>query len=282
MTSGNQVDWLKLYHVNDKFHVGPITKHLNTKAFLEKMHVPEIFESLLGGLMLECPEDHVNYIDHKLTLMSDIGWDKLNWETFIEPLHRKNDPIKKMIYTDCGMIPDKKGYTPRPERLFYDDSDQLYRSVDLHNLASIPLIFTDNGMILDKKAYNTPSEEQLFYKNSDQLYLPIDLHNLAGLPAFPEEGPYHQDDEEQADPASSTVDEVTMTVKEAFLDPIIDRGPCYKKEEDPVEEELPVEPEEEPPNHEPCFKLVQLYQEIEQNPTLECRCLISSPPMTLP
>ena len=74
--------------------VGPITKYLQAKEYLESHNVQKMFESLISSLMLERPENHFKFLDDKLDAIKEIGIDNIDWESFIYQLHPSRDPVR--------------------------------------------------------------------------------------------------------------------------------------------------------------------------------------------
>jgi hypothetical protein len=64
------------------------------KQYLATHKIPQMFESLLSCLMIERPDDPVNYIEKKMAEIKQIGLDKVNWETFVFHLHPYRHPIR--------------------------------------------------------------------------------------------------------------------------------------------------------------------------------------------
>lgn len=62
---------------------GPISQRLGANSYLQDKKIPQIFESLLAGLMLECPDDHMTYLHRKLDLIKEIGTENIAWDTFV-------------------------------------------------------------------------------------------------------------------------------------------------------------------------------------------------------
>ena len=46
--------------------VGPITRHEQAAAYLREHRIPQMFESIVAGLMIERPDDPFNYMDKRL------------------------------------------------------------------------------------------------------------------------------------------------------------------------------------------------------------------------
>ncbi|KAL4233664.1 hypothetical protein ACF0H5_008346 [Mactra antiquata] len=64
------------------------------KAYLSGHHIPQMFESLLSCLMIERPEDPVQYIEKKMSEIRMIGIENINWETFVLQIHPYRDPVR--------------------------------------------------------------------------------------------------------------------------------------------------------------------------------------------
>ena len=74
--------------------VGPITKYLQAKEYMESHSVQKMFESLIASLMLERPENHFKFLDEKLDAIKEIGVENIDWESFIHDLHPSKDPVR--------------------------------------------------------------------------------------------------------------------------------------------------------------------------------------------
>ncbi len=84
-----------------KGQIGPITRREQSSKYLQENMIPQMFESIVAGLMLERPEDHFKYMDHKLEQIKEKGVHFVNWETFVHHLHPKRDPLRlKLIHDD--------------------------------------------------------------------------------------------------------------------------------------------------------------------------------------
>ena len=64
------------------------------KKYLASHHIPQMFESLLSCLMLERPDDPVQYIETKMVQIKEVGLENVNWETFVFALHPYRDPVR--------------------------------------------------------------------------------------------------------------------------------------------------------------------------------------------
>lgn len=64
------------------------------KIYLASHQIPQMFESLLSCLMIERPEDPVQYIEKKMSEIQEIGIENVNWETFVLQLHPYRDPVR--------------------------------------------------------------------------------------------------------------------------------------------------------------------------------------------
>lgn len=79
---------------------GPISQRLDANSYLEDKKIPQIFESLLAGLMLECPDDHMTYLNEKLDLIKEIGTENITWDTFIVHLRPDQTQQQNIHKTD--------------------------------------------------------------------------------------------------------------------------------------------------------------------------------------
>lgn len=78
---------------------GPITKHELAASYLREHKIPQMFESIVAGLMIERPEDPFQYMDKRLDQIKEKGVHFVNWETFVHHLHPRRDPVHlKMVH----------------------------------------------------------------------------------------------------------------------------------------------------------------------------------------
>ena len=63
----------------------------DAKAYLAKREIPQLFESLMTGLMYYRPEDHITYLQDCLRKVSDDGVDQVRWNLFIDS--RRKTPL---------------------------------------------------------------------------------------------------------------------------------------------------------------------------------------------
>ncbi|KAK3580414.1 hypothetical protein CHS0354_012437 [Potamilus streckersoni] len=70
------------------------------KKYLAAHQIPQMFESLLSCLMLERPEDPVEYVARKMSQIKDIGLQNVNWETFVFHLHPYRDNLRRKLIKD--------------------------------------------------------------------------------------------------------------------------------------------------------------------------------------
>ncbi|XP_074871628.1 adenylate kinase isoenzyme 1 isoform X1 [Carettochelys insculpta] len=78
------------------------------KDYLSRRGIPQLFESMLTGLMYYCPEDPIDYLEHCLQKVRQLGGpEKVQWDTFIGQEQRTLPPInggqgkKPMFWTDA-------------------------------------------------------------------------------------------------------------------------------------------------------------------------------------
>lgn len=73
--------------------------------------------------MLECPENHMNYIQEKLDIMKDIGVENVDWDVFISHLHPTRDPFHVEFINDSEYVDLKKGYKHVSDSELYSETD---------------------------------------------------------------------------------------------------------------------------------------------------------------
>ncbi|ELT95412.1 hypothetical protein CAPTEDRAFT_208689 [Capitella teleta] len=81
---------------------GPISQYLSAKNYLESNKVPEMFRSLISCLMLERPDDCLNYLTAKLDEIKDKGLEQVDWETFIQHMHPEKYPVRVEMIGNPG------------------------------------------------------------------------------------------------------------------------------------------------------------------------------------
>ena len=96
------------------------------KQYLALHHIPQMFESLLSCLMVERPEDPVEYIEKKMTEIRSIGVDNVNWETFVLSLHPYRDSVRLQNIRDGSKF-DKEREAEEESREKTDDGKTDYQ-----------------------------------------------------------------------------------------------------------------------------------------------------------
>lgn len=98
--------------------IGPLTQLYSAKAYLEEAKIPDIFRSLMAGLMIQRPSEPYRYLDSKLEEIKMRGMENIDWESFVYDLHPSRDPLHcKLIQDgkskeDSG-LPPYVGYEPK-------------------------------------------------------------------------------------------------------------------------------------------------------------------------
>lgn len=70
------------------------------KTYLSTHCIPQMFESLLSALMLERPEDPVDFIEKKMNEIKQIGIENIHWESFVMSMHPYRDPVRLSLVRD--------------------------------------------------------------------------------------------------------------------------------------------------------------------------------------
>ncbi|XP_020650346.3 adenylate kinase isoenzyme 5 isoform X2 [Pogona vitticeps] len=66
----------------------------DAKEYLAKREIPQLFESLLNGLMCYKPDDPVEYLEGCLQKVKELGGaEKVKWDTFVSPEKRTLPPL---------------------------------------------------------------------------------------------------------------------------------------------------------------------------------------------
>ncbi len=105
--------------------MGPISLEWSAKQYLQENQIPQMFESLTAALMMEKPEDHVNYLDIKLDEIKDKGIDKVRWDTFVHHLHPLRAATRKAVIAE--ELSDRKR---REDMAQYPDTPDVPDSMD--------------------------------------------------------------------------------------------------------------------------------------------------------
>ncbi|KAJ8038416.1 Adenylate kinase isoenzyme 5 [Holothuria leucospilota] len=94
-----------------------MTSKDDTKTYLSKREIPQLFESLMTGLMYHKPEDHVGYLKKCLQEIESSEIDSIKWHMFVDgakqstplpPIAKNNTDKKPPIVTDSSVIEMKK------------------------------------------------------------------------------------------------------------------------------------------------------------------------------
>ncbi|XP_070582165.1 uncharacterized protein [Ptychodera flava] len=93
----------------------------DTKAYLSAREIPQLFESLMTGLMYYRPEDHVEYLQSCLQKAKEAGHENIKWNSFVEGVKRTSPlpPItpslsREPTFQTEASIPEMKKTTPLP------------------------------------------------------------------------------------------------------------------------------------------------------------------------
>ncbi|XP_006824705.1 adenylate kinase isoenzyme 5-like, partial [Saccoglossus kowalevskii] len=62
----------------------------DTKNYLSTREIPQLFESLMTGLMYYRPEDHLEYMQECLNKAKEKGPDNIKWNSFVEDIKRSS------------------------------------------------------------------------------------------------------------------------------------------------------------------------------------------------
>ncbi|GFN84723.1 adenylate kinase isoenzyme 5 [Plakobranchus ocellatus] len=72
----------------------------HAKQYLTQHRIPQLFESLLSSLMMERPENPMEYIEKKMCQIRDLGVENVTWETLISHLHPYRNNIRRQYVRD--------------------------------------------------------------------------------------------------------------------------------------------------------------------------------------
>lgn len=97
------------------------------KTYLSSHHIPQMFESLLSCLMIERPEDPVEYIEKKMTEIRSVGVENVNWETFVLSLHPYRDGVRLQNVRDGSKFDKEREAVEGLNQEKTDDGRSDYR-----------------------------------------------------------------------------------------------------------------------------------------------------------
>ena len=80
--------------------IGPITRHQTAAGYLREHKIPQMFEAIVAGLMMDRPQDPLKYMDKRLDQIKEKGVHFVNWETFVYHLHPRRDPVHQLLVHD--------------------------------------------------------------------------------------------------------------------------------------------------------------------------------------
>ena len=53
---------------------------------------------MMAGLMMALPDDHVQYMQHSVSLAREMGLENVDLLTFVRPLHPQRDPLRRKLF----------------------------------------------------------------------------------------------------------------------------------------------------------------------------------------
>lgn len=77
----------------------------------------------MAGLMMECPDDHMTYMEDKLDVMKEIGVENVDWDVFIVHLHPTRDQNRAELLNESDYVESKKGYKHVSDSELYPQDD---------------------------------------------------------------------------------------------------------------------------------------------------------------
>lgn len=72
---------------------GTMVSYAEVKSYLSKREIPQLFESLMAGLMYHRPENHIGYLQNCLEEVKANSDTKVQWSTFVNAKKRKSKEI---------------------------------------------------------------------------------------------------------------------------------------------------------------------------------------------
>ena len=114
--------------------IGPISRHQAASAYLREHKIPQMFESIVAGLMMERPEDPLKYMDKRLDQIKEKGVHFVNWETFVYHLHPRRDSIHLKLVHDPVY-----SKTMQPEK--EETSKDMSKGLERENINYKPDVF---------------------------------------------------------------------------------------------------------------------------------------------
>ena len=151
---------------------GPLSQRKLDEDYIQKNDIEYVFKSIIAGLMMKRPSDHVNYIENRLkelklerdrakiqiTLIAlkaqedgsecnsapppkrsqiDLK-NKQSWTQFADPLHPQRSVVKTKLYLDCSEVKEVECEE--------EEDNMLKQPVSLHDLASRIVIERNTNM----------------------------------------------------------------------------------------------------------------------------------------
>ncbi|PIK35723.1 Adenylate kinase domain containing protein [Apostichopus japonicus] len=94
-----------------------MTSKDDTKTYLSKREIPQLFESLMTGLMYHKPEDHVSYLKQCLQELDGADANNIQWHMFVDggkqsaplpPINKSNSEKRQLPPKDHSVLEMKK------------------------------------------------------------------------------------------------------------------------------------------------------------------------------
>ncbi|CAH1247001.1 FBXL13 [Branchiostoma lanceolatum] len=100
-----------------------IDPHL--KRYLRHHHVPDVFESIITGLAMNCPDDSLRFIADKLRLLMETNFEGMQWDMFVDTALKPSRRVVTESYLE-QLFNHDENVQPTPEMYhkaydFYND-----------------------------------------------------------------------------------------------------------------------------------------------------------------
>ncbi|CAM1292267.1 Uncharacterised protein g383 [Pycnogonum litorale] len=142
------------------FTAGKMVSYEEVRSYLTERQVPQIFESIMTGLMYHRPDDHLTYMEQCLLMMRQKGMKDLSWNTFIECNLPKMKPLSATgqesdAENNCRSSPEvSKKQQRNSERHHakhlttsnsYKKMTSSLTAAEEFNVPNVPIIFVAGG-----------------------------------------------------------------------------------------------------------------------------------------
>ncbi|GFY75679.1 uncharacterized protein TNIN_53531 [Trichonephila inaurata madagascariensis] len=98
---------------------GTVVSYAEVKSYLSKREIPQLFESLMAGLMYHRPENHIGYLQTCLDEVKSNSETKVHWSTFVNKKRKSKEILppltpKKQDSFSSSWSDNSRQSTPLP------------------------------------------------------------------------------------------------------------------------------------------------------------------------